>query len=144
MLYRHDIPGPGPDAEHQVASLDNIQFSPDGKLVYFEATRWATSSDLWVMDEDGKNRRTLGPANVTRIVQSSAAGDYRGFIVASQHRYFVFGGSYDWYYLFTPCMEKEIGPISEERAEGIEGKSVTFVPTYRLESCSSRHGLKGR
>lgn len=133
MLYRHDIAGPCPDAEHDIASIDNIQFSPDGKRVYFEATRGATASDLWVMDEDGKNRRALGCANGTRIVQSSTAGDYRGFIVTSQHRYFVFGGSYDWYYLFTPGMEKEIGPIGVNLKEGVESKSVTFVPTHRLE-----------
>lgn len=133
MLYRHDIAGPCPDAEHEIASIDNIQFSPDGKRIYFEATRGATSSDLWVMDEDGKNRRALGCANGTRIVQSSTGGDYRGFIVTSQHRYFVFGGSYDWYYLFTPGMEKQIGSIGENLKEAVESKAVTFVPTHRLE-----------
>lgn len=133
MLYRHDIAGPGPDADHEVASLENIQFSPDGALVYVEASRWATSSELRVMDQDGKHQRALGPANGTRVIQSSASGDYRGFIVTSQHRYFVFGGSYDWYYLFTPGMEKEIGPIGENLEGGAESKSVIFVPTHRLE-----------
>jgi hypothetical protein len=85
------------------------------------------------MDQNGKHQRSLGPACGTRVIQSSASGDYRGFIVTSQHRYFVFGGSYDWYYLFTPGMEKQIGSIGENLKEAVESKAVTFVPTHRLE-----------
>ncbi len=133
MLYRHDITVPCSDADHEVALLENIQFSPDGARIYVEASRWVTSAELRVMDQDGKHQRALGPACGTRVIQSSSSGDYRGFIVTSQHRYFVFGGSYDWYYLFTPGMDKEVGPIGENLREAVDSKSVTFVPTHRLE-----------
>ena len=129
MLYRHDIAGPG---LNEVASIDNIQFSPNGALVYFEASRWATSDELWVIDKDGKRPHALGAGNGTRVVQSSTLGNYRGFIVTCQHRYFVFGGSYDWYYLFTPDMKKEIGPIGEKLSK-ITEDILVFVPTNRMD-----------
>lgn len=132
-LYQDDIAGPCPNAEHEVASLGNIQFSPDGALIYFELDRWTTSSELWVVDKDGKNRHALGFGNGTRIVQESTLGKYRGFIVTSQHRYFVFGGSYDWYYLFTPDMKKMIGAIGESIEKGTNSNFITFVPTHRSD-----------
>ncbi len=118
MLFRSDraaISGPDP---YVIASVTNIQFSPDGDKVYFQTSQWVTSAALWVINSDGSRAEMLGAGNDTKIVLSSDRkdekyGDYKGCIVTSQHRYFVFGGSYDWYYIFSPDFE-EIGPLGEE------------------------------
>ena len=34
--------------------------------------------------------------------------DYAGFLLVSQHRYFLAGGSYDWYWLVSPEGQKAI------------------------------------
>ena len=40
------------------------------------------------------------------------SGEYRDFLIVQQHRYFLGGGSFDWYWLFRPD-GKEVGPIGE-------------------------------
>ena len=107
------------DSDYFVASASNIQFSPEGDKVYFETPEWATSGALHVMDMDGKNERVLGAGNNTKVVLSARTFDdreksYKGYIVTAQHRYFFYGGSYDWFYLFTPDLKKEIAPLGED------------------------------
>ena len=120
MLFRNDHEdGAQVDADNITASVSNIQFSPDGDKVYFETPEWPTSDELHVMDVDGKNERVLGAGNNTKIVLSARTFDdreksYKGYIVTAQHRYFFYGGSYDWFYLFTPDLKKEIAPLGED------------------------------
>jgi hypothetical protein len=97
------------------ASIDNIQMSPKGDKVYFEIAEWVTSNALMVMEPDGNNIRKLGPGNETKIIKY-AYGDnpeYSGYIVTNQHRYFVFGGSYDWWWLYDTDWN-EIGPAGDD------------------------------
>jgi len=108
----------GPDPDYVSASIYNIQFSPDGDKVYFETPNWVTSAGLHVMNPDGSRERMLGPGNQTKIILSASErdpkyGSCRGFIISSHHRYWWFGGSYDWWYLFTPDF-KEIGPLGDD------------------------------
>jgi hypothetical protein len=56
------------------------------------------------------NYRFIQPANELEVITS---GEYQGYLALQQHRYFIGGGSYDWYWLFTPD-GKEIGPLGEE------------------------------
>jgi len=109
----------GPDPEYSCASINNIQLSPDGDKVYFETPDWVTSAALHVINSDGSGEKNLGPGNETRIVLSSRTfedreRDYKGYIVTSQHRYFFYGGSYDWFYLFTPDMKREVAPLGDD------------------------------
>jgi len=43
-------------------------------------------------------------------------GQYKGYLIVNQHRYFIGGGSYDWYWLFSPA-GKEAGPFGETISE---------------------------
>jgi len=119
LLFRNDCCAiDGPDPNYVVASIFNIQFSPDGDKVYFETSNWVTSAALHVMKSDGSGEKMLGPGNGTKIVLSAREvdpkyGSCRGFIVTSQHNYWWFGGSYDWFYLFTPDF-KEVGPLGDD------------------------------
>jgi hypothetical protein len=40
-------------------------------------------------------------------------GEYRDHLLVQQHRYFLGGGSYDWFFLFTPG-GKEVGVVGED------------------------------
>lgn len=120
MLFRPEHSAvDGPDPDYSTASVNNIQFSPDGDKIYFEASEWVTSEALYVMNADGSGIKMLGDGNDTKIVLSSRTFEdrergYKGYIVTCQHRYFFFGGSYDWYYLYTPDLKREIAPLGED------------------------------
>lgn len=93
-----------------IAGFDDIQFSSDGKLVYFLTPAWATSAALHVVDTTTGKERFLLPGNQLEVMH---AGKYRDHLLVNQHRYFVGPGSYDWFWLFTPD-GKEVGPVGEE------------------------------
>ena len=118
-LYRCESGFDAPDPDYDVAYIENIQFSPNGDKIYFETPEFATESGLRVMDANGSHQKLLGAGTNTKIVLSSEIKndnnrDYSGYIITAQHHYFEFGGSYDWYYLFTPDF-KEVGPVGEDR-----------------------------
>ena len=112
MLYRNTTAAIDHPSGYAYASLDNPQISPNGDKIYFETAMWVTSNALHVMDPDGSNVKMLGPGNETKIIASTmdSETDYSGYIVTNQHRYHLFGGSYDWYWLYTPSW-KEVGPL---------------------------------
>lgn len=90
------------------------QFSSDGRRVMFETPAWATSGALHEYDLTTNRQRYVIPSNGFRILTDCAMREYRDHLVVSQHRYFVFGGSYDWYYLFSPDGKRELGAIGED------------------------------
>lgn len=98
------------DPEKQILDPQELKFSPDGKKLYFLATGWVTSAALHVVNADGKDEHYLIPANDYSIVPK---GQYKGYIIAWQHRYFVAPGSYNWYSLYSPS-GKKIGPLGKE------------------------------
>lgn len=70
------------------------------------------------MNPDGSGEKLLGGGNETKIVVSARENDpkygsCKGYIVTNQHNYWWFGGSYDWWYLFTPDF-KEVGPLGDD------------------------------
>lgn len=88
----------------------DLTFSPDSKTLYFLTYAWTTSAALHAVDISDGAERYLLPANSLKVIQ---AGEYKGYLAVNQHRYFVMGGSYDWYWLFTP-EGKEVGPLGDE------------------------------
>ena len=96
--------------ENIIAAFDNLQFSADGRLVYFVSPAWTTSGAVHVVDTTNGKERFLLPGNDLEVIH---AGEYRDHLLVSQHRYFLGGGSYDWYWLFRPD-GKEVGPVGEE------------------------------
>jgi hypothetical protein len=120
MLFRSEHAAiDGPDPDYVIATVGNIQFSPSGDKVYFETPEWVTSAGLHMMNVDGSQEQMLGPGNDTKIVLSARTFDdreksYEGYIVTAQHRYYFYGGSYDWYYLFTPDLKGEVAPLGDD------------------------------
>ena len=118
-LYRIGIDGSGlthllagrPDSvpERSLGMLSSPAFSPDGGTVYFMAAGWVTSGAVHALDLETRTSRFVAPGNELRVVP---AGQYAGHLVVQQHRYFLGGGAYDWYWLLTP-EGKEVGAIGE-------------------------------
>lgn len=132
MLYRNAIAAIDHPSGYAYGSLDNIQISPDGDRIYFETARWVTSNALNVMDPDGSNVKMLGPGNETKIIASArdSEKDYRGYIVTNQHRYWLFGGSYDWYWLYDPEWN-EIGPLGPDMEYFSDMRNIKYTDGNR-------------
>jgi len=97
-------------AGEALAQFQSPRFSPDGQRIYFLSAAWANSSAVHVLDLSTGSERFLVAGNSLDVLP---AGDYAGFLVVSQHRYFLGGGSYDWYWLVNP-EGKEVDPIGED------------------------------
>ena len=100
------------DPESQLCDFSNKQFSRDGRRLYFMSPGWATSGALHVYDLRTRDERYLVPAN-DFLVLSYCANEHKDDLAVLSHRYFVFGGSYDWYWLYDASGKKELGPLGE-------------------------------
>jgi hypothetical protein len=107
--------------ESVIGGFDSVQFSTNGKLLYFVTPAWATSGAVHVVDTTNRKERYLFPGNNLKVVP---AGEYKDCLLVQQHKYFVGGGSYDWFWLLRPD-GKEVGPVGED--------TETFEATYGKE-----------
>ena len=98
--------------EHQLCDFKAKQFSSDGRRLYFLTPGWATSGALHVFDMRSGDERFVLPANDV-LVLSFCPIKYKDDLVVLSHRYFLLGGSYDWYWLYDPTGKKELGPLGE-------------------------------
>jgi len=98
------------DGEAQLCDFRSKQFSSDGRWIFFLSPGWTTSGALHVYDTRTHKQHFLIPAN-DLLVLNFCSGKYRDDLVVQSHRYFVFGGSYDWYWLYDPTGKKELGPL---------------------------------
>jgi hypothetical protein len=96
--------------ESVIGGFENLQFSADGKLLYFVTPTWATSGAVHVVDTTNHKEYYVFPGNDLKVVKS---GEYKDCLLVQQHRYFVGSGSYDWYWLLRPD-GKEVGPVGED------------------------------
>jgi hypothetical protein len=106
------LKGRGGDPEHQLCDFKSKQFSSDGRRLYFLTPAWATSDALHVYDLRLGEDHFVLPAN-DLLVLNFCRGKCKDHLVVLSHRYFLFGGSYDWYWLYDPTGKKELGPLGE-------------------------------
>jgi len=88
------------------------QFNSDGLLLYFLTPGWATSGALHVYNFSARAERFVVDASGL-LVLSACRNEHKDRVAIMRHKYFVFGGSYDWYWLYDPRTRKEIGPLGE-------------------------------
>src|ERR1051325_3019643 len=82
--------------ESVIGGFENLRFSTNGKLLYFVTPAWATSGAVHVVDTTNGKERYVFPGNNLKLVTS---GEYKDCLLVQQHRYFIGGGSYDWFWL---------------------------------------------
>lgn len=97
------------DMKQVIAGIGGAQFSPDGKRLYFVCSAWATSGAVHVIDLATRKERFFTDGSSLEIVPN---GDYKDCLLVQKHKYFVGGGSYDWYWLIK-LDGKEVGPVGE-------------------------------
>lgn len=107
-----------------LALLQSPAFSPDGGRIYFLSAAWATSGAVHALDLSAGAARFIAPGNSLEVIPS---GDYAGFLLVSQHRNFLAGGSYDWYWLVTP-EGREVDPVGEDEAALEEFRAMFVDP----------------
>jgi len=95
--------------EDVLADFTSPTFSPDGRTIFFSSAAYATSGAVHAYDTVSGAVRFVMGGNDPQVVP---AGEYKGDLLVEQHRYFLGGGSYDWYWLFDPD-GTEIGPVGE-------------------------------
>jgi hypothetical protein len=100
------------DPEHQLCDFRNKQFSSDGRRLYFLTPGWTTSGALHELDMRSSDERFVLPAN-DLLVLNFCPNKYKDDLVVLMHRYFLLGGSYDWYWLYDATGKKELGPLGE-------------------------------
>jgi WD40-like Beta Propeller Repeat len=100
------------DPQSQLCDFSNKQFSADGRRLYFLTPGWATSDALHVFDLRAHEERFLLPAT-DFLVLNFCKNEHKDDLAVRSHRYFVFGGSYDWYWLHDSSGKKELGPLGE-------------------------------
>ena len=122
---------PAEKPENIIAAFDHLQFSADGRLLYFVSPAWTTSGAVHVVDTTNGKERFVLAGNDLEVIQS---GEYRDHLLVSQHRYFLGGGSYDWYWLFRPD-GKEVGVVGEE-TENFRSLYMKDQPARRVEEGS--------
>ena len=104
------LKGRGGGPERQLCDFKIKQFSSDGRRLYFLTPGWATSDALHVYDMRAGEKRFLLPAN-DFLVLNFCQSKYKDHLIVLSHRYFLFGGSYDWYWLYDPAGKRELGPL---------------------------------
>ena len=103
----------------------DINFSPNGKKVYFTTDAWSTSNAVHSVNIDGSNEHFVVAGRSFKVIPT---GEYAGYLIVKQHEYCVYGGSYDWFWVFTPEGER-LGPVGTKMENNcldieFEGKIV--------------------
>lgn len=107
------------EVENILADFASPTWSPDGNTIYFSSAAYATSGAIHAYDLTKKTVRFVMAGNNPQVVPD---GEYKGDLLVEQHRYFLGGGSYDWYWLFKPD-GKEVGPVGETTENFLEAYS---------------------
>jgi hypothetical protein len=74
---------------------------------------WVVSAALHRYDTRTKALAFVMDANDVIVLNDCKKPENRDNLVVNRHRYFVAGGSYDWYWLFDSAGKKEKGPLGE-------------------------------
>jgi Tol biopolymer transport system component len=98
------------DPKKFLGALQAPQFSPDGKTVYFMSAAWATSGAVHKVDVASGKTSFVTDGNTLEVVPR---GEHQGKLIVQKHKYFLGGGTYDWFWLVEPD-GKEVGPIGED------------------------------
>jgi hypothetical protein len=96
--------------EENLTGFKSPQFSIDSKSIYFMSAAWAVSGAVHMVNLETRKIKFICPGNSLEVILK---GKYKGYLIVSKHKYFLGGGSYDWYWL-VDSNGKEVGPVGEE------------------------------
>ena len=122
------------------SDLHNLQFSPDGRVLYYLGSGWCTTHALSAVDVDTGERRGVCPGNSFEVLRD---GTHGGHLIVEQHRYYPMGGSYDWPWLFTP-EGKCLGPVVQGPDGGIDAGVLSMCLDRPARPSAPRGAQAGR
>ncbi|MBV9420100.1 MAG: PD40 domain-containing protein [Alphaproteobacteria bacterium] len=117
---------PSVDMHKTVCGFNDVQFSSDGALLYFQTPAWATSGAIHVYDFKSGKEHFVVDGDELIVLNRCDAKEYRDHLIVTQHKYFVFGGSYDWPWLISPA----------GKVEGLVGGDEVKLDEIVKEACS--------
>ena len=95
------------EGSSNLAAFSDLQFSTDGRYVFFLSDAFATTRALHVVDTTNGKEHFICAAGSFQVIRS---GEYRDCLLVGQRRYFIAGGVYFGLWIFRPD-GKEIGPV---------------------------------
>lgn len=113
LIVKEKVLQDRPEGRVAHISDESLKFSPDGRSLYFISDAWVTSGAIHVVDMENASEKFLLAGNSIEVI---SRGERKGCLIVNQHRYFLGGGSYDWFWLFEPN-GTEIGPIGPDITE---------------------------
>jgi hypothetical protein len=129
LLYRgHEYPRHVKDpkyAYYAICWFSHKQFTSDGRYIYFLAPKWAVSAALHRFDTGTKTLAFVTDAKDVIVLSDCKKAEKRDSLVVQQHRYFLAGGSYDFYWLFDRTgKKKEESPVGYCESEQAARKAI--------------------
>jgi dipeptidyl aminopeptidase/acylaminoacyl peptidase len=110
------------DVRDLVAGIRHLQFSPDGRYLFFLSAAWATSDALHRIDLSTREERFITSANRYAVLES---GEFAESLLVNKHRYRSSGGSYDPSFIVTfdgielaPAPARELRRVWPEEDDG--------------------------
>lgn len=90
-------------SEYVIVDLENLQFSPDNKMLYFQTSSRPASGAIHAVNIKTGHQWFVADGNDYYVLMH---GQYKGNLVINQHRYRYEGGSYNWNWLYKPSGEE--------------------------------------
>jgi len=78
--------------EIEVGDIHSLNFSPDGRTLYFLCACYAVSGAAIAVDLQTRKLKYVVDANTLRVIQR---GKQKGYLIVTRHRYHPRGGSYE-------------------------------------------------
>ena len=92
-----------------LSGLTRPQFADDGNGIFFEAKCAVVTSCIWHLDLRTAVRRGIGGGSFLHVIHD---GRLRGNLLVIKHKYFLCGGSYDWWWVVKPD-GSEVGALGQ-------------------------------
>lgn len=93
-----------------LSEIHHPQFFPDNHRILFTAALAVVEGSVHIVDIQTKKLQFVSAGNSAEVVQAS---QYQNHLIVQRHKYFLVGGTYDWYWLLD-SKGNEVGPIGEE------------------------------
>jgi hypothetical protein len=101
----------------RTTSITHVEFSVDGKRIYFQTDGWGTSLALYYFDIAKSHVRFVHDANFYQVIRSCKDKTQVGRLIILEHRYFdpIPNSAVDWFFLIDDQAKRYgiVGPESE-------------------------------
>jgi Tol biopolymer transport system component len=102
----------GMDMGNYIGSFGSLNFSPDGKYIYFLCQNCATDAILYKADADGSNIRKLSNAHQLDVIGGNPKDKYYGHLVAGKRKSSK-GEAIKWTVVLLDSDGKEVEEIED-------------------------------